>query len=169
MAEWNITGHPDGTITLGRVKPAIQEYLRKYDHPIRLTLQHDAPESGAMRRYYHGAVIPLWVYLDGKDHRSAEVRRDYTELAKIEFNGQILYVNGQERRIGRSTKGSAILGPHLETVIAYLEENYAIDRTRCLDPEHYKTFISTIYMHGKYDTYIDFLLAEGRLPANRPI
>jgi hypothetical protein len=32
-----------------------------------------------------------------------------------------------------------------------------------LDPNHYKNFIDTVFMHGEYETYIDFLIAKGRL------
>jgi hypothetical protein len=67
------------------------------------------------------------------------------------------------RKIGRSTAGSLSSG-FLERVIIYLEENYAINRGDCLDPTEYKRFDAEVYMHGEYDTFIDYLVAIGKLP-----
>jgi hypothetical protein len=51
----------------------------------------------------------------------------------------------------------------LGRVLEYLVENYAIDPSLVLDPNHYKNFRDTIFMNGEDETYIDFLVAEGRL------
>jgi hypothetical protein len=162
--EFQGQGNADGTLKLSAfTKDEVRRYLAE-NGPARFTITFDLPESGKMRRFYHGAVLPLWAYLDGKDHRSAHVRHDLAELAKLEFNGAELVVNGQLKKIGRSTKGRVVLGPHVEKVITYLEENYSIDRTQCLDPDDFKHFIGAVYMHGKYDTYIDYLLELNRIP-----
>jgi hypothetical protein len=58
--------------------------------PWRLTPM--LPESKKQRRFYHGAVIPLWAYLDGKDYRDHQILADLHELAKLEFNGSMSMV-----------------------------------------------------------------------------
>ena len=72
--------------------------------------------------------------------------------------------HGEPKKVGRSTRGSIALRPFVERIILYLEENYAIDRTRCLDVKDYKHFLDTIYMHGGYEHYLDYLIEMGRVP-----
>jgi hypothetical protein len=162
--EFQCRGHANGRLEFGpHARAQFMEFLRK-NGPLRLHITPELPESGKLRRFFHGAVIPLWAYLDGKDYKDYEVRRDLHELAKLEFNGQIIVVHGETKKVGRSSKGAA-LRPFVEQVITYLEENYGIDRATFLDPADYKHFIGAIYMHGEYDTYIDYLLALKRLPS----
>ena len=79
----------------------------------------------------------------------------YNFLIK-EFNGEIIYRSGKEEKIGKSTKSQLNEG-YLERVIEFLEEQYAIDRTKVLNPEMYKDFMDRIYGEGNYETYIDYL------------
>lgn len=56
------------------------------------TLSRTATESNKQRRYYHGAVIPLWAFLNGQDHRDGQVLADLHEAAKLEFNATTVIV-----------------------------------------------------------------------------
>lgn len=123
----------------------------------RFILSDFLPESAKQRRFYHGAVITLWVYLDGKDYKDSDILDSYHELAKIEFNAEIVITNGKKVRIGKSSKGKLNDG-FVEKVIDNLEENYGIERSKCLDPKLYKDFMEKIYMNGDYDTFIDYLI-----------
>ncbi len=159
---------------LGRIKPGggldfgerngviFKRYLAE-NPGIVLRITPVLPESGKQRRFYHGAVIPLWAYLDGKDHRDHKVLADLHELAKLEFNGEIITVAGVPHKIGRSTQGKLRDG-FLERVVEYLVEQYGIDPSVCLNPTEYKRFMDEIYMHGKYDDYIAYLIELGRVP-----
>lgn len=131
-----------------------KEFLKflKENPSMRFEIQPIMPESKKQRKFYHGAVIPLWVYLDCKN----QILEAYHEIAKIEFNGEIVATKRGHIRIGKSTKGDLNKG-FLERVIENLVENYGIDQAVCLNPQLYKHFMDTIYMDGKYDTFIDYL------------
>jgi len=118
-------------------------------------------ESKKQRGFFEGAIIPLWVFLDGHDHRDSKINKHYREKAKEEFNGDIIIRNGKEELIGLSTKG--ILPEFTEKIISYLEENYGIKREEVLNSKHCKNWRDTIYSLGKSETYIDYLVEIGRL------
>jgi len=122
------------------------------------------PESGKQRRFLHGAVYPLWLFLNGMDYRDSDNLKWIHELAKKEFNGEIIIFDGKEVRKGKSTKGLLAENDKqesgfIERVITYLEENYAIDRNKVLNPDHYKKFSDEIYSVGNYECYIDYLIS----------
>ena len=119
-------------------------------------------DSYNQRKFYHGGVLTLWIYLDGKDYKNKDILNDYHEWAKIEFNGEPFTVKGKTNKIGGSTKGKLNKG-YIDRVIDYLEENYGIDRYLVLDPKQYKYFRDVVYMNGEYETYIDYLKFLGRI------
>jgi hypothetical protein len=127
----------DGGMDFGeRNRVYFKQYLAA--HPgVLCKITPVLPESNKQRRFYHGAVLPLWAYLDGKDYRSSEVLADLHEIAKYEFNGHEVIVEGRKMNVGRSTKGKE-LAPYLERVIEHLVDNYGIDPTEVLDPKQYK-------------------------------
>lgn len=118
-------------------------------------------ESKNQRRFFEGAVIRLWCFLDKNNRFDSRVLKKYREYAKEEFNGEVLYINGKLKKVGKSSKG--ILNEFTEKVIAYLEENYAINRKEVLDPKHYKDFRDRIFMNGNFKDYIEYLVYLGRL------
>ncbi len=122
----------------------------------RFILSDFLPESRKQRKFYHGAVLTLWVYLDGKDYKNSDVLDSYHELAKMEFNPEIIMSRGKTVKVGKSTKGKLNDG-YIEKIIDMLEEEYGIDRTKCLNPKDYKHFTDVVFMNGDYDTYIDYL------------
>lgn len=130
---------------------------------IRLILEEYLPESRHQRAFYHGAVLTLWAYLDGKDYKDARTLEIMHEIAKTEFNPEVFILNGKEHRVGKSSKGKLNEG-YLETIIDYLQENYAIDPGKVLNVELYKRFRDQIYGLGRYDTFIDYLVAMHMLP-----
>lgn len=119
-------------------------------------------DSSEQRKFYHGAVLALWAYLDSANYKSSEVINKYHDWAKIEFNGEPFVIKGKTHRIGGSTKGKLNAG-YLERVINYLEENYAIDRLRVLDVKLYKKFIDEVFQMGEFDTFIEYMLFLGIL------
>lgn len=125
---------------------------------MRLAIEPQTPESRNQRAFYHGAVIVLWAYLDGNDWRDGETLNQYHEIAKREFNGEIIVVHGEPHKVAKSTKGMLNKG-YLERVIDHLVENYGIDPAMVLNPELYKKFRDEIYpMTSKYDTFIDYMV-----------
>lgn len=139
---------------------------------IIVAIQSRTPESRQVRGFYHGAILPLWCYLNGMDHRNSDNLAFMHEHAKREFNGDIIFIDGREIKRGRSTRG--ILGEndkqnsgYLERVIMYLEENYGIDRSKVLNPEHYKHFKDEVYSVSEYEDYIAYLESLGFL--SKPI
>lgn len=147
-----------------RNKVYFKQYLKANPGAV-LRITPVFPESNKQRKFYHGAVLPLWAYLDGKDYRDSAVLRQMHEVAKLEFNTEYVVVKGRGYRLGKSTKGREALTEFLGRLLEYLVNNYAIEPSLVLDPQHYKNFIETIYMHGKFETYIEFLIFEGRLGA----
>lgn len=142
------------------VKNSLKEDLKKNEGALyeitRLT-----EESRNQRKFFEGAVIPLWAYLDKNNYKDSKVCKKYHEYAKEEFNGEVLFMDGKWKKIGKSSKG--ILNEFTEKVIAYLEENYAVDRKEVLDPKHYKDFRDRVFMNGQFEDYIDYLVYLKRL------
>lgn len=131
--------------------------LLKENEGIRVKIELDTPESTNQRAFYHGAVLPLWAYLDGKDYRDGDILNQLHEIAKREFNGEIIMIHGKPEKVGKSTKGLLRSG-YLERVIDYLVENYGIDQGLVLNPELYKKFRDEIYpFDTKYDTFIEYM------------
>jgi len=128
----------------------------------RIFLEPLLPESRKQRSFYHGAVIVLWAYLNDLDYKDTDTLRWLHEEAKKEFNGHMIVLDGQKKIMGRSTKG--VLGEHTNKVIDFLEEQYGIDRTKCLNPKDYKYFMDVIFSDGQYDDYIDYLKELKQLP-----
>jgi hypothetical protein len=152
----------DAGLDFGERNRALFKQYLKANPGVLLKITPMLPESNKQRRFYHGAVLPLWAYLDGKDYRNSEVLADLHEIAKFEFNGHEVIVDGRKMNVGRSTKGRE-LAPYLERVIEHLVDNYGIDPSDVLEPKKYKEFADTVFMEGNYETYIDYLVADGRL------
>ena len=130
---------------------------------LRLKIDLELPESKNQRGFLHGAVYPLWAYLDGKDYRDSATLDDLHEVAKLEFNPDIVIVGGVDKKIGRSTKGELNQG-FMERLIDFLVEQYGIDPAKVLNPDSYKKYRDTIYpFTTKYDHYIDYLIATGEV------
>lgn len=123
----------------------------------RYEVERTTSESRNQRKFYHGAVLTLWAYLDGKDYKDSAVIDNMHDVAKREFNGEDFIVKGKIHRVGKSTKGE--LNEFVERVVDYLEGNYGIDRAKVLDTKLYKKFRDEIYMHGGFDTFIDYMLS----------
>lgn len=127
-------------------------------------LERIVPESIRQRGFYEGAVISLWIFLDGNDWKNSKVHQHYHHEANKEFNGDIIVRNGQTEKIGLSSRGK--LGGEdgmIEKVIMFLEEQYAINRGEVLDHEDYKKWRDTVFPYGGAETYIEHLLSLGKL------
>lgn len=129
----------------------------------RVIIKSLLPESRYQRKFYHGAVLALWAYLDGKDYTDDEIIDDYHEIGKMEFNAKIVKTKTGTKKIGGSTRGKLNEG-YLERVIENLEKEYGVDRELCLNPKDYKYFKDKIFMEGKYNEYLDYLKDLNRLP-----
>lgn len=122
------------------------------------------PESRQQRKFYHSSVLQLWAFLDGKDYKDSNILDQYHELAKIEFNGELIHSKSLVVKVGRSTRGKLHEG-YLERIVDHLEQNYGIDRAKVLDPKLYRKFMEEIYpFETKYETFIDYMLELNLLP-----
>lgn len=128
---------------------------------IRLILEKMTPESREQRGFLHGGVYSLWAYLDGNDYKDPEVVRQYHEYAKLEFNPQIVVINGKAQKVGKSTKGD--LTNFIEKVTDWLIENYGIDPSKVLNPDDYKHWRDAVFPYGGPDTYIEHLQLQKKL------
>lgn len=128
----------------------------------RYKVIRETPESREVRGFYHGAVIPLWVFLDGNDYRDSAICAHYHNEAKKEFNGDIIIRAGKKEKIGKSTKGKLNSG-YVDRVIDSLEEQYGIDRSKVLDTELYKKWRDEIYPYGGADNFIQYMSEIGLL------
>jgi hypothetical protein len=149
----------DGKISFGTDynRARFVEKAKKVGNPARIRIEFLSPESQGQRKFYHGAVLTLWAFLNGWDYKDSDVLDFLHNEAKNEFNGEIVILDGIKKKRGKSTKGELNHG-YLERLIDHLEDQYGIDRRKVLNPNHYKDFRDRIYMEGKYDTYIDYLL-----------
>lgn len=147
----------------------LNDFLKQKKNQGRvIAIQDRVPESRKQRAYYFGAVLTLWAYLNGQDHRNGDEIGFLHEHAKREFNGEIVMVEGKPVKRGKSTVGlmndnDQANSGYLERVISYLEENYGIDRAKVLNPEHYKQWRDEVFAFGEQDNYIEYLLATGLL------
>ena len=127
----------------------------------RYRIERITPENRKVQRFYHGACIPLWAFLNGLDYRDGNILGELHAQAKREFNGDMIIVDGNPVKIGLSTKGK--LRVILDKFVDYLEENYAIDRDEVLNNEKFKYWRDVIFPGGGPDNYIDYLVDTGKL------
>lgn len=154
----------DGTLAMTPYQDVIKRQFAKANagKRVRLTLEAVQPESRKLRGYLHGAVYPLWAYLDGKDHRNATVLETLHEVAKEEFNPEWITISGTLRKVGKSSKGKELQG-FVNKVIDFLVEQYGIDPNEVLNPEAYKDWAARIYPFGGPDNFISYLISIKKL------
>lgn len=136
----------------------------KFNVGKRFLLTDLEPESKKARGFFEGAVIPMWIYLDGYDHRDSTKHEQYREIAREEFCPEMLIVAGKQKLKGGSTKGK-LNGENgiINKVIDFLEEQYGIKRQEVLLQEDYKKWRDTILPFYGADNYIDYLVQTKRL------
>lgn len=141
----------------GKTRDRVLDHC-KHSAGQRFILSDLLPESSKQRKFFEGAVIPLWVYLDGQDYKSSKLQSQYHEYVKLEFNPEFVKIAGKSHKVGGTTKGK-LNGDDgvIDRVIDFLEEQYGIDRTKVLNPKDYKNFKDKIFMNGKFEDYIDYL------------
>jgi len=149
----------DGGLLFGTPEQ-LKEYAAKHEGG-KFNIVPYVPESPRQRKFYHGAVLPLWAFLNDWDYKDTDNLTFLHGEAKNEFNSEVMFLDGKKVKRGKSTKGA--LQEHIEKVILYLEEQYAIDRLKVLNPEHYRDFMDRVFMEGKYTDYIDYLIDLGIL------
>lgn len=162
MPKFSFVATKDGGMDFGTHREKLKRDL-KSNPGAKYVVERETPESSRQRRFYHGAVIPLWAYLDGNDYTDSAVLEKYHQYAKEEFNGEVIVMDGKTQRIGKSTRGSLNSG-FLERLIRHLEEQYQVDRTQCLNHKDYKYYRDVLLMDSEYPTYIDYLVALRKVP-----
>ena len=121
------------------------------------------PENRKVRKFYHGAVLTLWAFLNGYDHKDPSILRWLHEVAKLEFNAEFVNLDGKQVKKPKSTKGELGKG-FIERVIEHLEEQYGINRQDVLDPAEYKKYRDEIQSFEDVpDDYISYLVSLGKL------
>jgi hypothetical protein len=166
MSEWHGTGEQDGRITLSpNTKESFRQYL-KDNGPVEIKICAVLPESNKMCRWYEGGLIPLiCFYQEGMDHNSSADRLKVREWLKVEFNGEVIELNGKTQLIARSTKGRAVFNPFVERVQDWFVQNYD-PPAEAMDPAKWKHWHDTVFPYGGPRTYIDYLIEIGLLKAN---
>ena len=137
--EFECRSTPQGTLGFApTAKAKFLQFVRE-NPGMRFTMKPDLPESGRMRRYYEGAVVPLVAfYQEGMDHHDGEDRRKVREWLNQEFNGEMVNIDGKMQGVGRSTKGREHLQPFLERVLDWLNE-ITIRRPKRSTPKNTRT------------------------------
>lgn len=131
---------------------------------IRFRIEQLTPESEQLRRYFEGAICPMFAFFqDYLDHRDWRDVKQAREFIKVHFNGELMEVDGIIERVPVSTKGREVLKRVTNEAIDYMEDHYGIDRKLVLDPKHYEHWRDTVFPYGGSDNYIDYLVDLGRL------
>ena len=142
-------------------KARLKKWLRENEGQ-RIEIKMLLPESGKLRRWYHGALIPLaCYYTDNLDYRDHKDRAKMHAWLKCEFNGEVVVVNSKPHRISKTTAGK--LKEYVERVMDWMGENGA-DLT-ILETSLYKKYMDEIYPYTFYETFLDYLIDIGRLPS----
>lgn len=128
---------------------------------MRLRIEPLLPESKKQRGFFEGGVVPLiCFYQEGMDHHSSDDIQQVREWLKIEFNSEMVVINGKANKVGKSTKRELNKG-FLEAVIDWMtDQGY---QTELLNPKEYKYWRDKIFPVGGVDNYIDYLLELGKL------
>lgn len=158
----------NGRISLGSLanKERVRQWAAK-NEGARLEINPVLPESRKQRAWYFASLLPLWAYLDGRDWRDPEVIAALHEVAKLEFNGEIIEMRGKAYKIGKSSKGPA-LKAFVERVQDWIIEQYA-PPAEALDVAKWKKWRNEIYMiPGGPDTYLEYLEEIGILKIYGP-
>lgn len=159
LTKFNGRFSEDGGLSFGEYYRRKLKECAKHNPGMPFELKCLLPESSKQRGFFEGAVIPLWVYLDGNDYKSSKVIEHYRDYSKREFNADILVISKKPIKVAGSTKGKLNQG-FLERVIGNLEDNYGIDSSVVLNPATYKYYKDEIYPLDtamKYDTFIDYM------------
>lgn len=154
----------DGRLKMAEyTKAKFMDFLKANENA-RIEIRPVLPESNKQRRYLEGAIFPLVTYYqEHLDHRNYEDRRMVREWLKQELNGGIVIVNGEQKKIGKSTKGSKELNAFLERVMDWLVENYQ-PPAEAYDVKTYEDWRDRIYPTGDgADNFIDYLVETGVL------
>lgn len=136
---------------------AFKKHLQNNEGAIFDVVKRTAEESRSQRKMYQGAYIPLWAYLDGKDYKNNDVLKAMHEIAKLEFNGDFMIVNGKTQKYGKSTIGKLNEG-YMNRFLDYLVENYGIDPTIVLNPKLYKKWKTEVWPYGGPSDFISYML-----------
>lgn len=155
--EFECRGTKEGLLEFGvHGRARFKQFLAEHG-PVRLKITPELPESGRLRRYFEGAIVPLIAYYqEGMDHRSSEDRRKVREWLKAEFNGELVEIGGKVQRIAMSTKGRPALNEFVERVTDWVKDNYD-PPAEALDSEKFKHWRDTVFPFGGPETYIDYL------------
>lgn len=129
---------------------------------IRGFIDTNVVESKNQRAFYHGAIIPLWAYLNDLDYRDHKILEQVHIILATEFNGELLIAKGKSYKVPTSTKGKLNKG-YMEAIIDNMVENYAIDPMKVLDIEEYKRFRDTIFPYSDIDNFITYMIKKGLL------
>lgn len=139
-------------------RQAFKKHLANNEGSVFDIVKRTPEESRSQRSFYHGAVLKLWIFLDGKDYKNNDLVARYHEIAKLEFNGDFEVSNGKTYRIGKSTR-QALNNGFLERVIDNLVTQYGIDQSVVLNPKLYKKWKTEIWPYGGPETFIDYMLS----------
>ncbi len=132
----------------------LRQYAKEHQGQ-KFTLEAIKPESRKQRGFLEGGLIPLIAYYqEGMNHEDSEDCRKVRDWLKLEFNGELVPINGKVQKVAKSTKGE--LNRFTERVVEWVEENYAPPR-EALDTSKYKIWKATVWPYGGPETWIGYL------------
>lgn len=147
----------------------ITEYWRKVlkqavtdndSQPIRAQIVPLTIESRKQRKYLMGALLPLWVYLDGGDHKDSEMCGRYFEDFKLEYFPEAIKIKGKVKLFGKSSKGSKMLSAVIDRMIDMLVEHYGLEYgSPVLLPDVYKNFRDELFSTGPWESFLDYAIS----------
>ncbi len=146
----------DGGLNFGEYTRRHLKLFIKENPGMPFELKPLLPESEDQRGFFEGAICSLVAYFqEGMDYKNYKDREKVREWLKLEFNGEIVEIDGKSHLIAQSTKNK-LNGGFLERCIGFLVDNYGLNY-EVLDTQRYKNWKDTIYPTGKFEFYLDYL------------
>lgn len=157
--------NPEGRLVMSDYSKLMLKKIAK-EHPgTRFRIEQLLPESSKQRKYFEGALIPLYMFFqENLDHRDSSQHEIAREQVKMALNADFRFnpITGTTEKVALSTKGRAVLKRVSEELQDWLIEQYAVN-PEVLNPESYKYWRDAVFPYGGPDNYIDYCVEKGIL------
>jgi len=119
-------------------------------------------ETKNQRGWFEGGLIPLITYYqEGMDYHDSDDNKKVREWLKMEFNPEIVSINGKSHILAGSTKGELNNGFTERVMDWMIDQGYEV---QYLNPDVYKDWRDRIkVLEGGPDNYIDWLIATKKI------
>lgn len=145
----------------------IKDAVRENEGPIRAHICFNLPESPKLRRYFHGALIRVWVYLDGGDWKDKKTCDRYFDIFMLENFPEVQKINGKIYTFGKSSKGAKMLNTCTEKLTDMLCEHYGLRHdSPVFVTENFKKWRDELRSFSNED-YIEYLVRMKIIDKNK--